>query len=241
MLVVIKDETTGRDISINLTIEQYQRAQRDPVYVQELITTYDQNLNSLDRGSQSAVVPDQTSQNTYEENDLSLPLESINNEGNEVSLPLESINNEGNEENSQSTLFIWSDSCILLLLTLYEEKKDEFATKRHKKIFADIAKKMHDTNPEYIMTGSQCQSKINSLKKTYKKIFDHNTTSGNDRVTWPYFDRMNEIFGQTGWANPLATASEAGPTDTPPTNKEKPPKHKMDLIFDDYFKTKKKL
>lgn len=28
MLVVIKDETTGRDISINLTIEQYQRAQR---------------------------------------------------------------------------------------------------------------------------------------------------------------------------------------------------------------------
>lgn len=50
---------------------------------------------------------------------------------------------------------------------------------------------------------------------------------------------MNEIFGQTGWANPLATASEAGPTDTPPTNKEKPPKHKIDLILMIILKQKK--
>lgn len=43
-------------------------------------------------------------------------------------------------------------------------------------------------NIEYTVSGSQCQSKFNGLKKTYKKILDHNSVSGNDRKTWPYFE-----------------------------------------------------
>lgn len=53
-------------------------------------------------------------------------------------------------------------------------------------VYELIAKKMCDHH--YNVNGSQCQSKINSLKKHFKKIVDHNATSGNDRATWPYFD-----------------------------------------------------
>lgn len=86
-------------------------------------------------------------------------------------------------------MFIWSSKCVYLLLDKYEEWKEEFSagTKRHNKIWEAIADNMRKTNIEYTMTGPQCQSKLNGLKKTYKKILDYNSVSGNDRKTWPYF------------------------------------------------------
>lgn len=89
------------------------------------------------------------------------------------------------DEESPS-LFIWNEACILLLLTLYSEHRENFEKMRHMIVYDIIARKMCDAL--YNVTGTQCQSNINSLKKHYKKIVDHNATSGNDRATWPYFD-----------------------------------------------------
>lgn len=74
------------------------------------------------------------------------------------------------------------------MLDKYEEREREFTagTKCHNKIWEAIADDMRKINIEY--TGPQCQSKLNGLKKTYKKILDHNSVSGNDRKTWPYFE-----------------------------------------------------
>lgn len=55
-------------------------------------------------------------------------------------------------------------------------------------MYDKIATKIKETNPNYLVSGSQCQSKLSSLKKMYKKIVDHSATSGNDRTTWPYFE-----------------------------------------------------
>lgn len=113
---------------------------------------------------------------------------------------------------------------------------------------------------------------MNGLKKTYKKILDHNSVLGNDRKTWPYFEvstliqifsssvifdedlskyvlfffqRMHEIFGKTGWANPKAIATEAGPSaqqaivsDSLWTNDDKKKrcnKRKIEAVLNDYI------
>lgn len=92
-------------------------------------------------------------------------------------------------ENKKS-LLIWSSKCVHLLLDKYEERQEKFFTgiKRHNKIWKVIANDMRKMNSAYTMTGPQCQSKLNRLKKTYKKILDHNSISGNNRKTWPYFE-----------------------------------------------------
>lgn len=91
---------------------------------------------------------------------------------------------------NEKSLFIWPSKCIYLLLEKYEEREKEFTggIKRHNKIWETIADEIRTINIEYTVSGSQCQSKFNNFKKTYKKILDHNSVSGNDRKTWPYFE-----------------------------------------------------
>lgn len=91
---------------------------------------------------------------------------------------------------NEKSLFIWPSKCIYLLLEKYEEREKEFTggIKRHNKIWETIADEIRTINIQYTVSGSQCQSKFNSLKKTYKKILDYNSVSGNDRKTWPYFE-----------------------------------------------------
>lgn len=98
------------------------------------------------------------------------------------------------ETESEKSLFIWPSQLVFLLLERYEERKEEFTSgkKRHQKIWDSIAADIQKVNPKYTMTGQQCQSKLNGLKKTYKKILDHNSVSGNDRKTWPYLDVIIE-------------------------------------------------
>lgn len=60
-------------------------------------------------------------------------------------------------------------------------------TKRHSKIWDTITRDMNKIN-QIAVTGTQCQSKMNGLKKTYKKVLDHNNISGNNRKSWPYFE-----------------------------------------------------
>lgn len=147
-------------------------------------------------------------------------------------------------------------------------------TKRYKKIWDSIAIDMQKVNSKCTVTGQQCQSKLNGLKKTYKKILNHNSVSGNDRKTWVYFEviiylyqssmnifdlisdidvlssflfqRMHEIFQNSGWANPKAIASEAGPSTSqisPLTEnmniKEKSKKRKPETALDDILEKMK--
>lgn len=99
------------------------------------------------------------------------------------------------ESENEKSLFIWPSQMVFLLLEKYEEREEEFKSgkKRHQKIWELIAADMQKVNPKCTMTGQQCQSKLNGLKKTYKKILDHNSVSGNDRRTWTYFEVITYI------------------------------------------------
>ncbi|XP_071643018.1 uncharacterized protein [Temnothorax longispinosus] len=49
-----------------------------------------------------------------------------------------------------------------------------------------ISQKLQEQS--YNITGLQCKSKFNGLRKTYKNIKDHNNKSSNNRRTWSYFE-----------------------------------------------------
>lgn len=53
---------------------------------------------------------------------------------------------------------------------------------------------LQKVNPKCTVTGQHCQTKVNGLKKTYKKILDHNSVSGNDRKTWAYFEVIIYLY-----------------------------------------------
>ncbi|XP_018312166.1 uncharacterized protein [Mycetomoellerius zeteki] len=59
----------------------------------------------------------------------------------------------------------------------------------------------------YDIPPNKCASKIDSLKRRYRKIIDHNKQSGNDFMTFKYFDELDTIFRKQSWVNPVAIAS----------------------------------
>lgn len=56
----------------------------------------------------------------------------------------------------------------------------------HKKAWNEIATTMNAK--EYNVSGRQCMTRINTMKRTYKTIKDHNAKSGNNKRTWQYYE-----------------------------------------------------
>lgn len=52
-----------------------------------------------------------------------------------------------------------------------------------------------EQNLRCVRTLQQCKAKIKNLEDEFKKIKDHNNKSGNDRITFLYFDDINEVLG----------------------------------------------
>lgn len=61
----------------------------------------------------------------------------------------------------------------------------------HKKAWDQIAAAMNTKG--YNVSGRQCTTKINTMKRTYKTIKDHNARSGNNKRTWKYY-QVNLFF-----------------------------------------------
>nr|XP_012235055.1 PREDICTED: uncharacterized protein LOC105679555 [Linepithema humile] len=199
-------EDTGETVTLKLSPQDAAKATKDLNYMTSLIKNIYRKRNEN--------VISQESQISIDENDETDSVRTASSASYVSSPEPQEFDNNPKDQKNDKSLFIWSSKCVYLLLDKYEEWKEEFSagTKRHNKIWEAIADNMRKTNIEYTMTGPQCQSKLNGLKKTYKKILDYNSVSGNDRKTWPYFQRMHEIFGKSGWANPKAIATEAGPS-----------------------------
>ncbi|XP_034255480.1 uncharacterized protein LOC117653733 [Thrips palmi] len=188
------DASTNMDVCLTVSDADYQRAMADNTFLVALV-----NQEYSRRAEAIAAAADADEAEAATE-DAHAPSDEAQEE------------QEVQEGGDQKSIFLWTTDVIYLLLSLYEENMEQFSAgkKTHKKIWAGIAaevKLKSGKDPK----GEQCQSKMASLKKTYKNIIDHNGVSGNNRKTWPYFKRMDEIFGKSGWAEPKALATEAGP------------------------------
>ncbi|XP_018365219.1 PREDICTED: uncharacterized protein LOC108770291 isoform X2 [Trachymyrmex cornetzi] len=101
--------------------------------------------------------------------------------------------------------FRWADEPTRLLLATYKRHENLLHTGKLsvKKFWEMISNKLKER--AYDVTGQQCKSKINRLKKTYKNVKDYNNKSGNNKRTWLYFEIMDEMFGQKPWVTPILT------------------------------------
>ena len=55
----------------------------------------------------------------------------------------------------------------------------------------------------------QVESRWRTMTKQYKAVVDHNSTSGNERKTYKYYNEIDEILGCKPNIVPLATASSS--------------------------------
>ncbi|XP_071651274.1 uncharacterized protein [Temnothorax longispinosus] len=101
--------------------------------------------------------------------------------------------------------FRWIDEAVRLLLAEYKQHEYLLNTGKVsvKKFWEIISQKLQEQS--YNITGLQCKSKFNGLRKTYKNIKDHNNKSGNNRRTWSYFELMDEMFGHKPWVKSVLT------------------------------------
>lgn len=84
--------------------------------------------------------------------------------------------------------YIWNNKETLLLIHLYKEHEEIFTSGKMKQhlCWERIGKEM--ANKGYKISGKKCNTKFQTLKRTYKQIKDHNNKSGNSKKTWEYFE-----------------------------------------------------
>nr|XP_012235825.1 PREDICTED: uncharacterized protein LOC105680010 [Linepithema humile] len=74
----------------------------------------------------------------------------------------------------------------------------------HKKMWNLISQRMKEK--QYNFTVTQCYNKMDTLKRRYRQIIDHNAQSGNDKKEWIYLESLDELFCNKPWVKPISVA-----------------------------------
>nr|XP_012233087.1 PREDICTED: uncharacterized protein LOC105678374 [Linepithema humile] len=112
-------------------------------------------------------------------------------------------------ESEPDSVFKWSHQAVLLLIEEYRKREEDVISGKisQKRVWKSISEVLcrhgHD------VTGPQCQSKFNGMKRTFKSIKDHNSKSGNNPRSWPYTEVMESLLGEKPFMNPVALASSS--------------------------------
>ncbi|XP_071574567.1 uncharacterized protein [Temnothorax nylanderi] len=114
------------------------------------------------------------------------------------------------EESMEGGFTRWSHEAILLLLEAYRQRERAMYSGKitHKKAWEEIAEVLN--NEGYIVTAKQCTTRVNTMKRTYKNVKDHNNKSGNNKRTWKYYDVMENLLGEKPYMTPMSTISSTG-------------------------------
>lgn len=65
--------------------------------------------------------------------------------------------------------------------------------KNHDVLWGQITKKLNSHN--IFVNVLQVKNKWKNLKKTYKKVVDDNSQTGNKATTWKFFEEFNNVYG----------------------------------------------
>lgn len=154
----------------------------------------------------------------------------------------------------------WTDVEVRLLISVWKEYFP-ISKRNNSTVWERISKQLNqllaEQNLRCIRTPQQCKTKIKNLEDDYKRVKDHNNKSGNDRITFPYFNDINEVLGckpritpkrvaECGFdeqASPCASTSSCPSTpsssETADPNLEEP-ENQEDLSFSEslFFKRK---
>ncbi|XP_044581091.1 trihelix transcription factor GT-2-like [Cotesia glomerata] len=119
--------------------------------------------------------------------------------------------NNKDDNNKGADVKNWSKNEVLLLIEIYKEYQLEFldANITNGDVWVKIATKINETlNQQGLppIPAEKCKTKWETLKRRYKSLKDSQKTSGNAPMTWPFYDEMEEVFGEQPWVKPLSTA-----------------------------------
>ncbi|OXU17983.1 hypothetical protein TSAR_016833, partial [Trichomalopsis sarcophagae] len=107
----------------------------------------------------------------------------------------------------------WDEQDSKLLVPLYKESQEKYdnGSLTKKKFYTNIMKKLKEAG--YIFTMQQCITKMDSFKRSYRKVKDHNAQSGNDPKFYEFYDLLDEMFHKKPWITPLSKAGSNVPMD----------------------------
>ena len=108
----------------------------------------------------------------------------------------------------------------LLLISLYEEKKEMFQNVNYKKkqvwevIVAIMQAESVESGRNISPRADQCEGKWKALTLGFRKCKDHNSQTGNERRECPFYKELSEVYGYWPNVRPYATASSSGQGDS---------------------------
>lgn len=94
------------------------------------------------------------------------------------------------------------------LLALWGEEKIQRELRqshRNHEVFAGIAKGMVACG--HRRTAEECQSKTKTMHQFYKKCLAHNSLSGRDRITCPFYEELDQILLGRADVRPMRVAN----------------------------------
>ncbi|XP_011860030.1 PREDICTED: uncharacterized protein LOC105557398 isoform X2 [Vollenhovia emeryi] len=114
------------------------------------------------------------------------------------------------ENSAPDSFFKWSHQAVLLLIEEYRKREKDTTSGKisQKRLWESISNVLCSHGHD--VTGPQCQSKFNGMKRTFKSIKDHNSKSGNNPRSWLYTEVMESLLGEKPFMNPVALASSTG-------------------------------
>ncbi|XP_046569263.1 trihelix transcription factor GTL1-like isoform X2 [Haliotis rubra] len=118
----------------------------------------------------------------------------------------------------------WSISAVHRLIDLYQESEAKFTSVKYKKkeIWADITKKLQGEGfIDKSITSVQVQQKWKNVSKKYRDTVDHNNTSGNNRKSCPFYERLHEVLGHKPKVQPKVLACSSSGVIKPSIEKKK--------------------
>lgn len=118
------------------------------------------------------------------------------------------------------------------------EAEDSFkSAKVHKKLWADIAKKMKGWDVD--VSADQCCNKWKAVKRAYKEAIDHNNMTGADKKTCKFYDELDTLYGTRAGTSPEFTLGTMASVDEAPDALIAPIEDDLDSDNDDEQTDKK--
>ncbi|XP_071576950.1 uncharacterized protein [Temnothorax nylanderi] len=219
----LMDAATNKLYTLYLSPHTHHRAMKDTDFSTKLLEKHKKTVNNslkqilpIYQNENSQKHPSTDSQESC--SNASVSSDFSTDYGNE-----ECVNENEFDENDGSTLntlknkdnnrHLWTKNETLLLLSLYKEYEEALSRGKltYRKVFNNIGKSMNSKG--YGVTAAQCSSKIDTLKRVYKSVKDHNAQSGNSPKTCDFYEQLDDLFCNKPWINPISTAGSNLPLD----------------------------
>ncbi|XP_043666630.1 uncharacterized protein LOC122628417 isoform X2 [Vespula pensylvanica] len=115
------------------------------------------------------------------------------------------IQKEVNDINIEN--FAWTNQTTKLLLQKYNDRKSKFRDPKIKKklLWMEIVEEFKIKG--YNVNEAIVDRKMRNLKQSYKSIKDNNKKTSRNRITWKWYDTMEDLFNEDRTMNVGATLS----------------------------------